>query len=43
LMMLFLPRDVFAHRLALRCADGERAVALLPREGTVADFLILKT
>jgi hypothetical protein len=42
-MMLLLPRDVFAHLLALRCTDGERAVALLPRKRTVANFFMPPT
>lgn len=39
-MMFFLPGDVFADGLALRCADSERAVAFLPREGVLAGFLM---
>ena len=38
--MLLLLRDVFAHRLARRCADGERPVALLPCKRTFTDFLM---
>ena len=34
-MMLLLPGDVGAHILDLRLADGENAIAILPRE--VAD------
>ena len=38
--MLLLPRNVFAHRLTLRCAPVECAVALLPCERGLADFLM---
>jgi hypothetical protein len=31
-MMFFLPGDVILHCLNLRKADGENAVAILPRE-----------
>jgi len=39
-VVLLLPFDVMPHILAHGCADGERAVALLPRKRAVADGLM---